>query len=103
VRAARGQMSFWEYDEKGYIVAGTPQRVAQRLRELAKDLRIGQLIACLHMGNLSEDIAAMNTYLVGTQVIPQLRDLWADEPDHWTPEVSQRRMAARAAKMAAAQ
>jgi len=103
MRAARGQMSFWEYDEKGYIVAGTPQRVAQRLRELAKDLRIGQLIACLHMGNLSEDIAAMNTYLVGTQVIPQLRDLWADEPDHWTPEVSQRRMAARAAKMAAAQ
>ena len=55
------------------------------------------------MGNLPEDIAAMNTYLVGTQVIPQLRDLWADQPDHWTPEVSQRRMAARAAKMAAAQ
>ena len=25
VRASRGEMSFWEYDEKGYIIAGTPQ------------------------------------------------------------------------------
>jgi len=25
---------------------------------------------------------------VRTRVIPQLRDLWADEPDHWPPEVS---------------
>jgi alkanesulfonate monooxygenase SsuD/methylene tetrahydromethanopterin reductase-like flavin-dependent oxidoreductase (luciferase family) len=103
LRAARGEMSFWEYDEKGYIIAGTPQRVAQRVRALATDLRIGQLIACLHMGNLPEDVAAMNTHLVGTRVLPQLRDLWADEPDHWTPEVSQRRVAARAAEKVAAQ
>jgi alkanesulfonate monooxygenase SsuD/methylene tetrahydromethanopterin reductase-like flavin-dependent oxidoreductase (luciferase family) len=93
-RAVRGEMSFWEYDEKGYIVAGTPDRVAQRLRELATELRVGQLIASLHMGNLPEETAAENTHLFGTQVIPQLRDLWADEPDHWTPQVSQQRVAA---------
>jgi alkanesulfonate monooxygenase SsuD/methylene tetrahydromethanopterin reductase-like flavin-dependent oxidoreductase (luciferase family) len=103
VRASRGDMSFWEYDEKGYIIAGTPERVAQRLRALATDLRIGQLIACLHMGNLPEDVAAMNTELVGTRVIPQLRDLWADQPDHWTPPISQNRIAAKAATKVAAQ
>jgi alkanesulfonate monooxygenase SsuD/methylene tetrahydromethanopterin reductase-like flavin-dependent oxidoreductase (luciferase family) len=93
-RAVRGEMSFWEYDEKGYIIAGTPDRVAQRLRELATELRVGQLIASLHMGNLPEETAAYNTHLFGTKVIPQLRDLWADEPDHWTPVVSQQRIAA---------
>ncbi|MBB3082441.1 LLM class flavin-dependent oxidoreductase [Geodermatophilus sabuli] len=93
-RAVKGEMSFWEYDEKGYIVAGTPDRVAQRLRELATELRVGQLIASLHMGNLPEETAAENTHLFGTQVIPQLRDLWADQPDHWTPQVSQQRVAA---------
>jgi len=87
-------MSFWEYDEKGYIIAGTPERVRQRIRALAKDLRIGQLIACAHMGDLSEEQAAENTYLFGTQVIPGLRDLWAEYPDHWTPKVSQQRVAA---------
>jgi alkanesulfonate monooxygenase SsuD/methylene tetrahydromethanopterin reductase-like flavin-dependent oxidoreductase (luciferase family) len=93
-RAVRGEMSFWEYDEKGYIIAGTPDRVAQRLRELATELRVGQLIASLHMGNLPEETAAENTHLFGTKVIPQLRDLWAEEPDHWTPVISQQRVAA---------
>ncbi len=101
VRAARGEMSFWEYDEKGYIIAGTPDRVAQRIRELATELRVGQLIASLHMGNLSEEAAAENTALFGSKVIPQLRDLWADEPDLWTPQVSQARVAARAGSLVA--
>jgi alkanesulfonate monooxygenase SsuD/methylene tetrahydromethanopterin reductase-like flavin-dependent oxidoreductase (luciferase family) len=95
-RAAKGEMSFWEYDEKGYIIAGTPERVRQRIEALAKDLRIGQLIGCLHMGDLAEEVASENTHLFGTQVIPHLRGLWAEEPDHWTPQVSQQRVAARA-------
>jgi hypothetical protein len=94
-------MSFWEYDEKGYIIAGTPDRVAQRIRELATELRVGQLIASLHMGNLSEEAAAENTSLFGSKVIPQLRDVWADEPDYWTPQVSQARVAARAGSLVA--
>ncbi len=93
-RAAKGEMSFWEYDEKGYIIAGTPERVRERIRELATSLRVGQLIPTLHMGNLAEEVAAKNTELFGTQVIPYLRDLWADQPDHWTPQVSQNRVAA---------
>ena len=101
IRASRGEMSFWEYDEKGYIIAGTPDRVAQRIRELATELRVGQLIASLHMGNLSEEAAAENTSLFASKVIPQLRDVWADEPDHWTPQVSQSRVAARAGSLIA--
>ena len=93
-RAVAGEMSFWEYDEKGYIIAGTPDRVAQRVRELAMDLRIGQLITSLHMGNLNEETAAENTHLFGTKVIPQLRDLWSEYEDKWTPQVSQARVAA---------
>lgn len=97
IRAARGEMSFWEYDEKGYIIAGTPDRVAQRVRELVTELRVGQLITSLHMGDLAEETAAENTHLFGTQVIPQLRDIWADQEDHWTPAVSQQRVAAATA------
>jgi alkanesulfonate monooxygenase SsuD/methylene tetrahydromethanopterin reductase-like flavin-dependent oxidoreductase (luciferase family) len=96
LRASRGEMSFWEYDEKGYIIAGTPERVRQRIRELATSLRVGQLIPTLHMGNLAEEVAHKNTELFGREVIPHLRDLWADLPDHWTPQVSQERVAANA-------
>jgi len=100
IRASRGEMSFWEYDEKGYIIAGPPERVRQRLRELITDLRIGQLIATPHMGNLPEETAAENTRMFGTQVAPYLRDLWADQPDYWTPEISQKLVAANAPKPA---
>jgi alkanesulfonate monooxygenase SsuD/methylene tetrahydromethanopterin reductase-like flavin-dependent oxidoreductase (luciferase family) len=99
-RAARGDMSFWEYDEKGYIIAGTPRRVRERIRELATMLRVGQLIPTLSMGNLPEETAQMNTTLFGREVIPYLRDLWADLPDHWTPRVSQERVAAAEQRLA---
>src|SRR5229473_3965062 len=70
----------------------------QWMRELITDLRIGQLIATPHMGNLSEEIGAENTRLFGHEVAPYLRDLWADQPDHWTPEISQKLVAANAPK-----
>ncbi len=94
LRAARGELSFKEYDEKGYIIAGSPKTVRERIRELATSLRVGQLIPTLHMGNLSEETARHNTHLFGTEVIPYLRDVWAEYPDRWTPKVSQERVAA---------
>jgi alkanesulfonate monooxygenase SsuD/methylene tetrahydromethanopterin reductase-like flavin-dependent oxidoreductase (luciferase family) len=97
LRATRGELSFWEYDELGFIIAGTPERVRQRLRELAVELRVGQLITCMHMGDLPEETAAMNNELFGLQVAPHLRDLWADQEDPWTPSVSKARVAANAA------
>jgi alkanesulfonate monooxygenase SsuD/methylene tetrahydromethanopterin reductase-like flavin-dependent oxidoreductase (luciferase family) len=94
MKASRGELSFWEYDELGYIIAGTPERVEQRVRELVTELRIGQLITCMHVGNLPEEVAAQNNDLFGKQVAPKLRDIWADYEDRWTPKVSQQRVAA---------
>ncbi|MCW2539344.1 MAG: Luciferase-like, subgroup [Frankiales bacterium] len=91
LKASRGELSFWEYDELGYIIAGTPERVEQRVRELVTDLRIGQLITCMHLGNLPEEVAAKNNHLFGTQVAPKLRDIWAEYEDNWTPKVTQER------------
>jgi alkanesulfonate monooxygenase SsuD/methylene tetrahydromethanopterin reductase-like flavin-dependent oxidoreductase (luciferase family) len=100
-RANPAEMSFRDFDEAGYIVAGTPETVRQRIRELATTLRIGQLIATPHFGNLSEEAAMKNTHLFGTEVIPYLRDLWADQEDRWTPKVSQERVAANEARLPA--
>ena len=53
------------------------------------------LITCMHIGNLPEEVAAQNNELVGTKVIPKLRDIWSEYEDRWTPKVSQERVAAR--------
>jgi alkanesulfonate monooxygenase SsuD/methylene tetrahydromethanopterin reductase-like flavin-dependent oxidoreductase (luciferase family) len=98
-KANRGELSFWEYDELGFIIAGTPERVRQRVREVAIELRVGQLITCMHMGNLDEETCAMNNTLFGTQVAPYLRDLWSEYEDRWTPAASQALVAANAPKI----
>ncbi|MDO9524053.1 MAG: LLM class flavin-dependent oxidoreductase, partial [Gemmobacter sp.] len=85
-RANRGEMDFWDYDKHGFIIAGSPERVRQRIEDMVKDLRVGQLIACLHMGNLPEDVASMNTHLMATKVQPHLRNIWKDYEDRWTPK-----------------
>ncbi len=93
-RAQTGELDFWEYDELGFIIAGTPERVEQKVRKLTTDLRVGQLITCMHVGDLSEEVTVKNNHLFATQVMPRLRDLWADDEDRWTPRVSQQRVAA---------
>jgi alkanesulfonate monooxygenase SsuD/methylene tetrahydromethanopterin reductase-like flavin-dependent oxidoreductase (luciferase family) len=98
-RAINGEMSFWEFDEKGFIVAGTPERVRQRIEEVAVEMRVGQLITCMHMGNLPEETCAKNNHLFGTQVAPRLRHLWDEYDDPWTPEESKRRVAANAPRI----
>ena len=87
IRAFNGEMDFWEYDEKSFIIAGSPERVRQRIREMAVELRVGQLAANLHFGNLHEEISRQNIELVGREVIPHLRDIWADHEDRWSPAV----------------
>jgi hypothetical protein len=47
---------------------------------------VGQLIATPHMGNLSEEQAKKNTYLMATEEMPGLRDIWSEYPDMWTPQ-----------------
>ena len=94
-KADRGELDFWEYDELGYIIAGTPERVEQRVRALVTEFRIGQLITCMHMGNLPEEVAALNNELFATGVIPKLRNVWSEYEDRWTPRVSQERIAER--------
>ena len=92
-RAYRGELSFAEYNEKGFIIAGDAATVRGRIREVAKQLRIGQLIVTLHMGNLAAETARMNTEMFAREVAPHLRDVWAEYPDHWTPAATQRQAA----------
>jgi alkanesulfonate monooxygenase SsuD/methylene tetrahydromethanopterin reductase-like flavin-dependent oxidoreductase (luciferase family) len=85
-RAARGEFTWKDYVEGGFIIAGSPATVRDQLREVVKTLRVGQLIPTPHMGNLSEEQAKKNSTLFATEVIPYLRDIWSEYPDLWTPQ-----------------
>ena len=72
--------------ERGYLVLGEPDEVADRLREIAKDLNVGNLMTLLQFGNMDRDTANYNTHLFAQRVMPQIADLFEDEWEHhWWP------------------
>ena len=72
--------------DRGYLVLGDPDEVAARLREIAKDLNIANLMTLLQFGNMDKDTANYNTRLFAERVMPQIADLFEDEwENHWWP------------------
>ena len=60
--------------------------MAERLRELALDLNVGQLMMLLQYGNMPKDLVAYNTKLFADEVMPQIAGLFEDEwENHWWP------------------
>ena len=77
-----GMNKTWkELCEQRYIVAGSPATVRQQLEELARSLRVGHLAFGLHIGSAPADLVNRSTYLCATQVLPQLRPLFAEYED----------------------
>jgi alkanesulfonate monooxygenase SsuD/methylene tetrahydromethanopterin reductase-like flavin-dependent oxidoreductase (luciferase family) len=72
--------------ERGYVVVGSPDEVADQLRVVANELNVGHLMLLLQFGNMGRDLTRHNTRLFAEKVMPQLRDLFDDAwEDHWWP------------------
>jgi alkanesulfonate monooxygenase SsuD/methylene tetrahydromethanopterin reductase-like flavin-dependent oxidoreductase (luciferase family) len=94
-RAARGDAAnadelsrtpFEEIVARGYVVVGDPDQVADKLREVAVNLNVGQLMLLLQFGNMKKETAFHNTELFAKRVAPQIRGLFDDRwENRWWP------------------
>ncbi len=78
-------MSWDELVERGFIVAGSPDDVAEQFRDLSEKLKVGHIVSLLHMGDMPMEKTLYNTEMFAKRVIPQLRDIWSEYEDHWMP------------------
>jgi len=79
-----GNQGWQDYLRQGNIIAGSPERVTEQLRDLVKSLRIGHLMVLIQFGNMSKELTNKNTRLFAEKVMPNLRDIWDDEwEDKW--------------------
>jgi hypothetical protein len=72
--------------DNGYVIIGSPDEVAEQLREVATQLNVGHLMLLLQYGNMSKDLTRYNTKLFAEQVMPKLKDVHASWTDHWWPQ-----------------
>lgn len=89
-----------DFVERGFLIAGSPATVRDRLLEGVKRLRIGHLLVLLHFGSMPHELCLKNIDLFCREVLPHLQDLWDDQwEDRWWPERlrTPRRAAAAAA------
>jgi alkanesulfonate monooxygenase SsuD/methylene tetrahydromethanopterin reductase-like flavin-dependent oxidoreductase (luciferase family) len=78
---------FQDILDEGYVVVGTPDQVAEKVREIAGNLNVGHLMLLLQFGNMGPELARYNTKLFAEQVMPQVRDLFDNEwEDRWWPK-----------------
>ena len=81
-----GATTWEEILEAGYVIVGTPDEVAERLREVCTTLNVGNLMLLLQFGNMSHELAKYNTQLYAEQVLPQISGLFSEWENRWWPQ-----------------
>ncbi len=84
-RAELGTLGWKDFIERGYVVAGSPDTVVEKLSELATKLKIGHLMLLLHFGNMPRETTFYNTSRFAKEIIPRLRDRFSEWEDKWWP------------------
>jgi alkanesulfonate monooxygenase SsuD/methylene tetrahydromethanopterin reductase-like flavin-dependent oxidoreductase (luciferase family) len=73
------ELSWKEMVEGGYIIAGSPETVRQRMEEMIKGLRVGNVFCLMHIGDMPKEKSMHSTRLFAEKVMPKLRNIF---PEH---------------------
>ncbi len=88
VAALSGTLTWKDIVDRGYVVAGSPATVIDRLNELADTLRVGHLMVLCHFGDMPKDKTLANTTRFAREVMPKLRNKFSEWEDRWWPKES---------------
>jgi alkanesulfonate monooxygenase SsuD/methylene tetrahydromethanopterin reductase-like flavin-dependent oxidoreductase (luciferase family) len=86
IRHQKVARNMQEYVDAGYVIVGSPEEVAEQLREVAATLNVGNLMVMLQFGNMSKELTKYNTRLFAERVAPQVKDLFSEWEHRWWPQ-----------------
>jgi alkanesulfonate monooxygenase SsuD/methylene tetrahydromethanopterin reductase-like flavin-dependent oxidoreductase (luciferase family) len=74
-------LSWKELVDGGYVIAGSPATVRDRLKDLIKGLHVGHIFCLIHVGNMPDWKTRYSTKLFAEKVMPELRNMWPEWKD----------------------
>ncbi len=80
----REGLKWKDFLEQGYVIAGSPKTVRERLREAMKSLNCGHLMMLMQLGSMPPELVKKSTELFARECMPYLRDMWTDYEDKWS-------------------
>ena len=72
----RKGLKWKDFVDRGYVVAGSPATVRDKLSWILKDLRVGQLMTLQQIGSMPKHLVLKNTELFAREVMPSLKTIW---------------------------
>jgi alkanesulfonate monooxygenase SsuD/methylene tetrahydromethanopterin reductase-like flavin-dependent oxidoreductase (luciferase family) len=75
------EMTWKDLVEGGFVIAGSPDTVRERMLEMIHGLRVGNVFCLLHMGNMPDEKTRHSTRLFAERVMPSIRDAWPEWKD----------------------
>jgi alkanesulfonate monooxygenase SsuD/methylene tetrahydromethanopterin reductase-like flavin-dependent oxidoreductase (luciferase family) len=88
---ARANLTWKDFVEQGYVIAGSPSTVREQLSEAMKTMRVGHLMVLCHFGNMPPELTKRNTELFAKEVMPHMQQMWGAYEDRWWPEPAAQR------------
>ncbi len=90
IAAQMRHISYRELVESGAIIVGSPATVREKLLELVKTFRIGNLLLMGQHGSMPSAMAQRTTTLLASEVLPALKQVWAgqDWEHRWWPKTA---------------
>jgi alkanesulfonate monooxygenase SsuD/methylene tetrahydromethanopterin reductase-like flavin-dependent oxidoreductase (luciferase family) len=82
----REGLTWKDFVNEGYIIAGSPQTVRERLTHAMKSLNCGHAMILQQIGSMPPDLVRMNTELFAREVMPHMRGMWKGFEDKWSPK-----------------
>jgi alkanesulfonate monooxygenase SsuD/methylene tetrahydromethanopterin reductase-like flavin-dependent oxidoreductase (luciferase family) len=78
-------LSWSDIVDRGYVIAGSADTVAERLEEVVRRLNVGHLMVLLQFGSMRRETVLQNSERFAADVIPKLRDTFGEWEDRWWP------------------
>lgn len=80
------ELTWKDLVDGGYVIAGGPDTVRERMEDMIKTLRIGTVFSLFMMGDMPDWKVRYNTQMFADKVMPQLRNMWPEwdhDPRWW--------------------
>ena len=72
------ELSWKDLVEKGYVIAGGPDTVRERMEDMIKTLRVGHIFGLFQVGNMPDEKVRYSSRMFAEKVMPQLRNMWPE-------------------------
>jgi alkanesulfonate monooxygenase SsuD/methylene tetrahydromethanopterin reductase-like flavin-dependent oxidoreductase (luciferase family) len=83
---ARKGLKWKDLIDGGFVVAGSPQEVTDKMANVIEGLRVGQLMVLCQIGSMPPELVKKNTEMFAREVMPHLKGIWSQYEDKWTPK-----------------